>query len=124
MSQEPSPTDLIQRARDFAIACHQRIDHGRKYNQQPYAVHLQAVALRVASVTEDAETIAAAWLHDLVEDTATTIRQVEDDFGPGVAALVRDLTDVSRSSDGNRAVRKAIDRAHTAAASPRANSSA
>ena len=111
---------LITRARRFATQAHRRIDHRRKYSAQPYEVHLKSVAQLVAAVTADAETIAAAWLHDTVEDTEVTLDQIRERFGPGVAELVAELTDVSRPGDGNRAARKAIDRAHTARASPRA----
>lgn len=112
--------DLVERAREFAVRAHKRIDHRRKYNKQPYDVHLRAVAEHVASVTDDAEMVAAAWLHDTVEDTPATFRDIEEGFGTGVANLVAELTDLSKPSDGNRAVRKAIDRAHLARASARA----
>ena len=59
-------------------------------------------------------------LQDVVEDTPATMGDVESEFGPPVAGRVEALTDVSRPSDGNRAVRKEIDRRHTAHASPRA----
>ncbi len=111
---------LISRAKRFATQAHRRIDHRRKYSAQPYEVHLKSVAQLVSAVTDDAETIAAAWLHDTVEDTEVTLDQIRERFGAGVAELVADLTDVSRPGDGNRAARKAIDRAHTARASPRA----
>ena len=113
-------SELIDRARKFATRAHQRIDQRRKYSDQPYDVHLEAVARLVAAATEDAEMIAAAWLHDVVEDTPATLEDVQREFGASVAALVRDLTDVSRPSDGNRAARKEIDRRHMALASPRA----
>jgi hypothetical protein len=113
-------TDLVARAREFAIREHRRIDHRRKYSKQPYDVHLEAVADLVAGVTDDAEMIAAAWLHDIVEDTPITLDDVAREFGGAVARLVDELTDVSRPGDGNRAARKAIDGAHLAAASPRA----
>jgi hypothetical protein len=112
--------DLIARARQFATEAHQRIDQRRKYSGQPYQEHLKAVASLVAEVSDDAETIAAAWLHDTVEDTPATFGDLEREFGPTVARLVSELTDVSRPGDGNRAVRKAMDRNHTAQASPRA----
>jgi hypothetical protein len=112
--------DLIARARQFATEAHQRIDQRRKYSGQPYQEHLKAVAALVAEVTDDAQTIAAAWLHDTVEDTPATFGDLEREFGPAVARLVSELTDVSRPGDGNRAVRKAMDRNHTAQASPRA----
>jgi len=112
--------DLIRRARTFATEAHRRIGHQRKYTQQPYDVHLRSVAERVASVTKDAEMVAAAWLHDVVEDTPATVGEIERAFGRGVADLVDALTDVSLPSDGSRAARKAKDRAHTAGASQRA----
>lgn len=112
--------DLIARARQFATEAHQRIDQRRKYSGQPYQEHLKAVASLVAEVTDDPETIAAAWLHDTVEDTPATFGDLERELGPAVARLVSELTDVSRPGDGNRAVRKAIDRNHTALASPQA----
>ena len=59
----------------------------------------------------------AAWLHDVVEDTPTLLEDVESAFGKSVAYLVDCLTDVSKPSDGNRAVRKEIDRQHLAKAS-------
>ena len=113
-------SDLIERARVYATEAHQRINQRRKYNNEPYHVHLHAVAKLVASVTDDAEMIAAAWLHDTVEDTQATLEDIEAEFGVAVAELVEELTDVSRPGDGNRAVRKAIDRRHLAQASARA----
>lgn len=112
--------DLIERAKAFATGAHQRIDQRRKYSGLSYDVHLAAVADIVASVTDDAETIAAAWLHDTVEDTPVTLDDLRREFGDAVAALVEQLTDVSLASQGNRAARKAIDRRHLAAASSRA----
>ena len=61
-------SDLVKRASEYATSAHQRINHRRKYNKQPYHVHLEAVAGLVASVCDDQEMIAAAWLHDTVED--------------------------------------------------------
>jgi len=113
-------TDLVQRASKYATQVHTQVGQLRKYTQQPYQVHLKAVAQMVAEVTDDEEMIAAAWLHDTVEDTEATFQDIELEFGTEVADLVSQLTDVSKTADGNRAVRKAIDRAHLAQASPRA----
>jgi hypothetical protein len=85
----------------------------------PYATHLENVAL-VESVSDKPETIAAARLHDVVEDTPATVESIEEAFGKSVASLVESLTDVSRPDFGNRAVRKEIDRQHLARASSRA----
>jgi len=90
----------------------------RKYTGEPYYYHTFEVALFVACWRQDPELIAAALLHDTVEDTFTTIEDIRREFGDRVARLVDDLTDVSKPSDGNRKARKAIDRAHTAAAHP------
>jgi len=111
--------DLVKKARLFAIELHQRIDQRRKYSKQPYDVHLKAVADIVSTVSDDQEMIAAAWLHDTVEDTPATIEDIGREFGPGVARLVEELTDVSRPGDGNRSVRKGIDLRHSAQASIR-----
>ncbi len=114
--------DLIERARDYGTRAHQRIDQQRKYTKQPYDVHLKAVSQLLAEVIDDPAVIAAAWLHDTVEDTEATLEDIRNEFGDHVARLVGELTDVSKPSDGNRAVRKAIDRAHLAGASPEAKS--
>ena len=113
-------SDLIRRASDFARCAHGAIDQRRKYTNQPYIVHPEAVARLVASITDDPVTIAAAWLHDVVEDTPVTIGEIRGEFGDDVARLVADLTNVARKSDGNREKRNAIDRKHSAGADPRA----
>jgi len=112
-------SSLVTHAIEFAKVEHERINHQRKYSGQPYAVHLSAVAKIVATVTDDEEMIAAAWLHDIVEDTPATLNEIEREFGMPVAQLVRELTDVSKPSDGNREKRKAIDREHLNYASAR-----
>ena len=111
--------DLVDRARRFATEVHRRIGHTRKYTRQPYDAHLAAVAQLVEEVTDDPEMIAAAWLHDTVEDTPATIEDIEAQFGEGVARMVSELTDVSRPGDGNRAERKELDRRHLSLASAR-----
>ena len=112
--------DLVERARVYAVQNHARINQRLKYSFQPYDVHLKAVADLVASVTDDPESIAAAWLHDTLDDTPATFEDLIREFGPGVACLVTELTDISKPSDGNRAARKEVDRRHLALASPRA----
>lgn len=113
-------SDLIKKAKEFATSEHQRIGHVRKYTKKPYQTHLKAVAKLVSTVTDDEEVIAAAWLHDTVEDTPATLGDIERLFGRSVADLVEELTDISKPSDGNRVARKEIDRQHLATASSRA----
>jgi (p)ppGpp synthase/HD superfamily hydrolase len=55
--------------------------------------------------------------HDVAGDTKSTVEDVRRLFGPAIANLVDQLTEESRSFDGNRARRKALDRAHLAMAS-------
>lgn len=113
-------SELVNRAIRFATEAHERIDHLRKYSNLSYTVHLDQVAKITETVTDDEEMIAAAWLHDVVEDTPATLEDIEREFGVSVAILVRELTDISKPSDGNRAERKALDKAHLAQASARA----
>jgi hypothetical protein len=113
-------SDLISRAKAYATLEHKRIDQRRKYSNQPYQVHLEAVASIVATVSDDEEMIAAAWLHDVVEDTPATLGDLQKEFGDSTAKLVEHLTDISRPSDGNRVKRKEIDRLHIAQGSERA----
>jgi hypothetical protein len=111
---------LVSRAIEYATQAHARIDQRRKYSNQPYDVHLKSVANLIREVVDDDEMVAAAWLHDTVEDTPATVEDIEREFGQSVACLVSELTDVSRPGDGNRAARKRIDRQHIAKASARA----
>ncbi len=105
--------DLEHRAALFAADAHAKIDQRRKYTNAPYIEHPRAVVELVRSVPHTDEMLAAAWLHDTVEDTGVLIDEIYDRFGQEVARYVAFLTDVSKPSDGSRAQRKAIDRAHT-----------
>ena len=86
----------------------------RKYTGEPYIVHPIAVSEIVKTVPHTDEMVAAALLHDVVEDTPVTIQEIETKFGSKVAELVGWLTDTSRPEDGNRKTRKSIDRLHSA----------
>lgn len=103
----------IREAMLFAMDRHS--DQRRKYTNEFYWKHLAEVVAIVASVSwVTDEMLMAAWLHDVVEDTDTNIDEVRNKFGLTVARLVDGLSDVSTKEDGNRAARKAIDRAHLA----------
>ena len=116
--------DLITIAADFARAAHESINQRRKYPPfEPYIVHPERVATILQAISAPESAIAAAWLHDVLEDvahkraefSASVMRKV---VGDEVTQLVIELTDISKPEDGNRAIRKAIDRAHSAKASP------
>lgn len=113
-------TDLEVGARRFAEAAHAAVGQRRKYTGEPYIHHPEAVVALLCTVPHTPAMLAAAWLHDVVEDTPVMIDEIAREFSAEVAALVAQLTDVSRPEDGNRATRKAIDRAYTGAASPAA----
>lgn len=102
---------LIVKALQFAIVAHG--DQKRKYTGLPYVTHCIEVAEIVANNGGTDAQIAAALLHDTVEDTPVTIDEIEAEFGMEIALLVGWLTDVSKPEDGNRATRKALDRNHT-----------
>jgi hypothetical protein len=95
---------LIAKARDFAIKAHG--EQKRKYTGEPYVVHTQEVADIVQRAGGDPVMVAAAHLHDVIEDTPVTLDEVREAFGPAVAALVSDLSDQIPLSYGNRKARK------------------
>ena len=109
---------LIFDALCFANTAHQ--GQIRKYTGEPYIVHPMEVAQIVRSVTTNPHMIAAALLHDVVEDTNITNDVIRAFFGHHVAMLVEMLTDVSKPEDGNRKTRKELDRRHTSLATPQA----
>jgi (p)ppGpp synthase/HD superfamily hydrolase len=112
--------DIVQeatlelRARVYATAAHAAVGQLRKYTGEPYIKHPEAVAELVRAVPHTEAMLAAAWLHDVVEDTKVTDADLREEFGPEVAELVRWLTDVSAPQDGNRAARKRMDLIHLA----------
>lgn len=120
--QSTGEESLSARAQRFAMDKHASIRHLRKYTGDPYSVHLAAVARSVAKVENATESmVAAAWLHDVLEDVSSVTRnEIEAEFGSDVASLVVQLTDVSRPADGNRSARKARDRDQLAQASSEA----
>jgi len=103
---------MLDEVLKFATKAHG--DQKRKYTGDPYIVHPIAVAEIVKTVPHTDAMIAAALLHDVVEDTPVTIEQIKDKFGSEVAELVGWLTDISRPENGNRKTRKSLDRDHSA----------
>lgn len=94
---------LVPEAICFARRAH--ANQARKYTQVAYIYHPFSVMMTVSCVTNDQEVIAAAVLHDVVEDTTVTLDEIRAKFGPRVACLVSEVSDPSRPEDGNRAVR-------------------
>lgn len=84
---------------DFALgfATHAHKDQVRKYTGEPYITHPIAVKDTLLKLQFHTDVLIAALLHDTVEDTDTTIQDIEEYFGTIVARLVEDLTDVYTS---------------------------
>lgn len=86
MANKPLDTALLDRAIVFALRAHAGTE--RRGKGFPYIVHpLEAVTI-VATMTSDQELLAAAALHDTVEDTDVTIEQIRAEFGDRIASLV------------------------------------
>ena len=64
----------------------------KRYSGEPYITHPVTVASMVADMRLDEEAISAALLHDVIEDTPVTLRNIEDAFGDNIAGLVEGLT--------------------------------
>jgi|SRR6476619_6306621 (p)ppGpp synthase/HD superfamily hydrolase len=83
---------LIVQAADFAARRHS--DQRRKGTaREPYINHLTEVAALLAEATSDPALIAAGYLHDTLEDTATEFEELESFFGKQIASLVAEVTD-------------------------------
>jgi len=108
----------VNRAYNFAKEKHE--GQKRKYTGEPYIVHPCEVAWIVSTVSHTENMLCAALMHDCLEDTDCEYEEIANNFGFEVADLVLDLTDVSTPSQGNRKIRKEIDRQHTAQASAEA----
>lgn len=115
---ESKQSSLVNRALAFAAEAHGSVGQTRKYTGEPYINHPVEVMEIVRGVEHTDEMLAAALLHDTIEDTPTTREDVEREFGPKVAALVMELTD--QCHEGNRATRKAAEAARLGTISPEA----
>lgn len=93
--------------RAVAFAAEKHVTQFRKYDGTPYIVHPVEVMMLVNQVTDDEDMLCAAILHDVVEDTDTSLADIREEFGFRVADLVDDLTE--RTFPGNRKVRKAAE---------------
>ena len=86
---------LIQKAYETAREAHK--DQKRK-SGEPYIIHPLCVAIILADLELDKETIVAGLLHDAVEDTWMTCEEIEKEFGPEVALLVDGVTKIGQLS--------------------------
>ncbi len=106
---------LVLKAREFAREAHK--SQPRKYVGGPYFAHLEEVAGMVKQAGLSLDVIAAAYLHDTIEDTPVTIADLTTEFGLEIAKMVQALTDTPPTEGLNGEQRKAKDRARLAIAS-------
>ena len=108
---------IVREAELFASRCH--CGQTRKYTGRPYITHPVRVALRVAAhpIASD-ELVAAAYLHDVVEDCGVMFEEIEREFGAAVATMVRHLTNLPKVPGENRKLRKQKDRERIALVPP------
>lgn len=85
--------------------------HGqvRKYTGDPYVNHCAEIVEILRTIPHTDDMLAAAWLHDVLEDTECTWYDMCIEFGADVTGMVSMLTDCDKSV-GNRSVRKMVDR--------------
>jgi guanosine-3',5'-bis(diphosphate) 3'-pyrophosphohydrolase len=84
---------LIERAHDVAVQAH---EGQMRASGEPYVSHPIEVAYYLATLQMDAETLAAALLHDVPEDTELTVADIEKRFGREVTRLVDGVTKLSK----------------------------
>ena len=113
MANKPLNTELLDRAIIFAVQAHAGTE--RRGKGFPYIVHPMEAMEIVATITPDQELLAAAALHDTVEDTDVTVEEIRAQFGDRIASLVAaesdEMPEGGREEDSWHARKKAaIDR--------------
>ena len=97
-SGRPYDFDMIDRAYALAEKAH---DGQRRRSGEPYICHPMCVAQILIELGMDSESISAALMHDVAEDTAVTIDEIRAQFGPEVALLVDGVTKLTQIKFSN-----------------------
>ncbi len=113
MANKYMDTDLLDRAIIFAVKAHHNSE--RRGKGFPYIVHPMEAVEIVATITSDQELLAAAALHDTVEDTDVTLEDIRHEFGDRVASIVeaesdKNIEGVSETDTWMERKQTAIDR--------------
>src|SRR3989344_5291761 len=85
--------ELIEKAYNFSQLAHKG---QRRKPGEPYFNHSYEAALKIAGWRLDSKTIAAALLHDIAEDTKSTIDEIKKEFGEEISFLVNGVTKLGR----------------------------
>src|SRR5512137_2202247 len=96
----PDQVELVQEAYDFAFQAH---DGQRRRSGEPYITHPVAVADLLADLRLDPQTLIAAILHDVMEDTPNTKEEITTRFGKEVAELVDGVSKLDQIQFRSRA---------------------
>lgn len=96
---------LVERAYETAAEMH---SGQRRRSGEPYITHPLAVAVILAELGMTTETLAAALLHDTVEDTGYSLEDLESDFGPEVARLVDGVTKLDKVKYGQASAAETV----------------
>jgi (p)ppGpp synthase/HD superfamily hydrolase len=90
----------LERALRWAAVCHR--GQLRRGSETPYFEHVAAVALILDRMGFDETVVIAGLLHDVVEDTDTTLEQVHEQFGAAVAEIVAACSEVKTDAEGRK----------------------
>ncbi len=82
----------------FILALTSHEGQTRKFSNEPYIMHPLRVMQKLLPLNPSDELLITALLHDVVEDTATTLKEIETQFGSKVAAMVKGLTKTGKES--------------------------
>src|SRR5579864_117548 len=96
--------DIIQRAYEFSLQHH---NGQTRASGEPYLVHPLEVALVLAEMKLDSTAIAAGLLHDAVEDTEVTKKEIEEKFGASISHIVDGVTKIAKINLASREERQA-----------------
>ena len=113
----PQGLDLVRDAYACAAEAHQ--GQVRK-SGEPYLVHPLSAAVIIAELRLDSAAVAAALLHDVVEDCGVPLAHLAERFGPEVARLVESVTKLGQIEWSERRAAAGVDRAHDGAANAQA----
>ncbi len=97
--QKSADTDLIRQAYVFSAMNHK---HQLRQSGEPYLIHPLEVASILCDMKLDAKSVAVGLLHDVVEDSATTVEEIEKYFGKEIAHIVDGVTKLSRAQFRSR----------------------
>ena len=96
---DTSSIDLLKKAIDFATKKH---EGQMRKSGEPYITHPLSVAALLVEWGMDTDTVVAGVLHDTLEDTDTTLAEIEEIFSRDIAFLVDGVTKVSKARSGMR----------------------